>query len=195
MPKRTLALIIFLIVVTVGLVMLSVYSKPAVETPPARITTTTTPLYVQTTIALSNELTPIVAKPGTFQTDATITTGENKVTVVQLELSYDPKAISNVTITPGTFFKNPTVLLNKVDPTLGRISLAMGVSMGESGASGSGQIATITFTPNAGFKTTEIKFLPTTQVADENFPSKSVLKTATGATYTFEQPTITTPSE
>jgi hypothetical protein len=190
MPKRTLALIIFLIAATVGLVTLSVYTKP-VEKVTTPITTSTIPLYVQTTITLSDAITSASTFSGQFQTEATISTGTNKVTAVQLELSYDPKALSNVVITPGTFIKNPTVLLKKVDPKLGRISLAMGISLEGSGASGSGQIATITFTPNEGYKTTEIKFLPTTQVTAEE-TSKSVLKAATGATFIFEQPTTTT---
>jgi len=191
MPKRTLALIIFLIAATVGLVVLSVYNKPSVPPPPVK--KAVIPAYVQTTISLSNTITPVAASPGQFQTEAIISTGSNKVTAAQLELTYDPKALSNVTITPGTFIKEPTVLLKKVDPTLGRITLAMGVGMGDSGVSGSGQIATITFTPTPGYKTTQINFLPTTGVSAEGV-LKSVLKTTTDAVITFEQPATTSAS-
>ncbi|PIP74921.1 MAG: hypothetical protein COW87_01310 [Candidatus Levybacteria bacterium CG22_combo_CG10-13_8_21_14_all_35_11] len=189
MPKRTLALIIFLIVATVGLVALSVYNKPPEPAPIVK--KPVIPEYVQTIISLSNNITPVATKPGQFQTEAIISTGSNKVTAVQLELTYDPKALSNVTITPGTFIKEPTVLLKKVDPVLGRITLAMGVNMGESGVNGDGQIAIITFTPNVGYTTTQIGFMPTTGVSAEGV-LKSVLKRATGAVITLEQPAATT---
>jgi hypothetical protein len=188
MPKRTLALIIFLIVATVGLVALSVYNKPQAPEPTTIVKKPLIPAYAQTTFVLSDTITPDLTRPGQFKTEILIDTGTNKITATQLELSYDPKDISNVTITPGTFIKNPTVLLKKVDPTLGRISLAIGINMGESGISGVGQIATISFMPNAGIRTTKISFLPTTQAAAEGI-AKDVIKSKSGATITIDQPT------
>jgi len=77
MPKRTLALIIFLVAATVGLVLLSVYNKPSgpseetVKTPAA-------PTYAQTTITLS---TPIESTAsGMYETNVVVNTGSNKVT-------------------------------------------------------------------------------------------------------------------
>lgn len=45
--------------------------------------------------------------------------------VAQLELGYDPTAVTIDTITPGTFFIKPVVALQNIDPVAGRISYAL----------------------------------------------------------------------
>ena len=101
---------------------------------------------------------------------------KNKVTAVQLELQYDSKVLSNVSVVPGSFFNNPNILLNQIDAKTGRISYAFGVGLEEKGLAGQGIVATLTFETNAGItQQTRISFLPKTLVTAENI-NQSVLK-------------------
>jgi hypothetical protein len=45
--------------------------------------------------------------------------------VVQLEIEYNPADVTITSLMPGTFFTNPTVALQNVDPVTGRISYAL----------------------------------------------------------------------
>jgi len=180
MPKRTLILILVLILVTVGLVWLSVYTVPVQK--PATITKTPTVLpFAKTTITLSSTPTTVSATPNLYSLDTQISTADNKVTAVQLELSYDPKAITNVDILPGTFIKDPVILLKNIDTKNGRISYAIAIKLGAQAVNGSGSIATIQFSPLPGSKlsSTAINFLPKSKVTALG-QDKSVLKSALG---------------
>lgn len=180
MPKRTLILILVLIIVTIGLVWLSVYTIPSQKPP----TVTKQPVvlpFAKTTITLSSSPTATLADPSIYILDTTISTQDNKVTAVQLELSYDPKAITNVDILPGTFLNDPVVLLKNIDEKNGRISYAIAIKMGGEAVSGSGSVAQVQFSPVKGsnLTTTSINFLPKTKVSAEG-QTKSVLKSALG---------------
>jgi len=136
MPKRTLALIVVLILITVGLVWLSVYTQPQPKTQVVQKQTLKLPPAV-TTIALSS--TPdFAATSSSYSLDVKISSGENKVTAVQLEMSYDPKAINVTDILPGTFLNNPIVLLKKIDEQNGRVSYAVAIKPGDETISGNG---------------------------------------------------------
>ena len=198
MPKRTLALIVVLILITVGLVWLSVYTQPQPKTQVVQKQTLKLPPAV-TTIALSS--TPdFAATSSSYSLDVKISSGENKVTAVQLEMSYDPKAINVTDILPGTFLNNPIVLLKKIDEQNGRVSYAVAIKPGDEIISGNGTIAKLVFKPVLGSKlaTTEINFLPTTEVAAAG-NAKSSLKSALGTTINLstlgQQPTPTTTSD
>lgn len=183
MPKRTIALIVILIGVTVGLVLLSVYTgkTPTTPTPePGKEQVS----FTKTTLVLSNDPTK-VAGSNSYEVPVTINS-ENKVSAVQLELTYDPKALSNVDIVTGTYFTDPTVLLKKIDEKTGRITFAFGLGLGQNTVTGSGTVALIRFRPNVGFKTTEINFLPKTQVSAID-QRRSVLKAATSALINLEK--------
>jgi hypothetical protein len=181
MPKRTLILIIVLIVITVGLVWLSVYTVPG-QKPSTVVKQPTAVLpFAKTTITLSSSPTATLTDPSIYSLDTKISTGDNKVTGVQLELSYDPKALTNVDVLPGTFFKDPVVLLKNIDDKNGRISYAIAIKMGQQSVSGSGTIAQIQFSPLPGsnLTTTSINFLPKSMVSAEG-ETKTVLKSALG---------------
>lgn len=179
MPKRTLALIIFLVVATVGLVLLSVYNKPSgpgeetVRTPAA-------PIYAQTTITLSAPIESSAS--GMYETSVEVNTRSNKITAVQLEMSYNPQELSNVDIIPGAFFTDPVILLKKVDEVTGRISLAIGIQPGGTAVNGTGSVASVTFEPVSGISSSSINFIDKTQVSAES-ELKSVLKSTTGVTF------------
>ena len=187
MPKRTLALIIFLVVATIGLVLLSVYNKPSGPSKET-IKTPAAPTYAQTTITLSNPVESSAS--GMYQTDVKVSTGSNKITAVQLELSYNPKELLNVEIVPGAFFTDPVILLKKVDEITGRISLAIGIQLGGTAVSGTGTVALISFKPNAGVTSSSINFINKTKVSAES-ELKSVLKSTTGITFNLPSPTTT----
>lgn len=196
MSKRTIALIIALFVITVALIVLAVY--PITNKTTVSITPTPTASVAQTVLVfappevatVSATATPSAGQ--TYSVDVNILTGKNKVNAVQLELSYDPTVLTNVDIQPGTFFTNPTPLLKTVDVSLGRISYALVVPLGEAGKQGTGTIATLTFKSllRTGEKTT-LKFLPKTQVAAEGIQT-SVLKSSIDSTFSTGE--VTTPS-
>lgn len=196
MSKRTIALIIVLFVITIALIVLAVY--PITNKTTVSITPTPTASVAQTVLVFAPpEIATLSATASqsagqTYSVDVNILTGKNRVNAVQLELSYDPQAITGVDIQPGSFFTNPTALLKTVDASLGRVSYALVVPLGESGKQGTGTIATLTFKSllKTGEKTT-LKFLPKTQVAAEGIQT-SVLKSSIDSTFSTGE--ITTPS-
>jgi hypothetical protein len=194
MPKRTLILILVLIIVTVGLVWLSVYTVPGQKTTPIAKTPTVLP-FAKTTITLSSSPTATFTNPDVYVLDSMISTEDNKITAVQLELSYDPKALTKVDILPGTFFKDPVVLLKNIDEKNGRISYAIAIKMGQQAVGGTGTIAQIQFSPLPGsnLTTTSISFLPKTKVSAQG-EAKTVLKSALGTTIDLLKLTPTTTS-
>lgn len=193
MPKQTLAFITFLIVVTLVLLGLAVYTqKPGVQAP---VTTQqpTSPSYAHTSLTLTPPVnTPSL--PNTYSTDVSITTGGDKVTAAQLELSYDPKVLTNVQIKTGTFIQNPVILLKKIDQANGRISLAIGISLGGKTPVGTGTVATITFNEVlTATGSTILDFLPKTAVTAQGI-AQSVLKTTTGSLFFVNQNESSTPA-
>lgn len=183
MSKRTLFLIFALFVITSVLLVTALY-KPNIQ-PSTQIIPTPKEETAQTILSFGE---PTAASSSSaslnYSLPINIATGKNKVTAVQFELQYDPKALTNVAVTPGVFFKNPVVLLNQIDAKTGRISYAFGISPSEQGVAGKGAIATLTFSANAGIKEeTAILFLPKTLVTAQGV-TESVLKTTNNAVFT-----------
>jgi hypothetical protein len=176
-PKKTFLLIIGLALVTVLLLFLAIRAgQNQISTQTSTPASASLP---QTNISISQA---IASPVSTFKSEIEIETGQNKVTAVQLELSYDPKALTNVNIASGSFFPKPVVLLKKIDTTGGTISYALS-SQDQKGISGKGTIAVLTFTPIAGQSgSTQIDFLPKTQVSAENL-MQSALKSTTGIVF------------
>ncbi len=114
---------------------------------------------------------------GTYSSIVYLDSGKNTVTGVQLELYYDPKVVSNVTISPLDYFSSATEALKTIDQPNGRISYAIGTSLGESGVMSKGNLAKITFTltPNPDVPTTSFNFMPKTSVHG-NGTDESLLK-------------------
>lgn len=113
----------------------------------------------------------------------------NKINGIQVELSYDPTVITNVTITPGTFFSHPVILFHTIDKTDGRISYVIAPGLSDGLATQSGVVATLALTVNPqATASTTLHFLPKTKVTQEG-TLESVLKTAEDLTLTFPKPT------
>lgn len=167
MPKRTLLLILVLIGTVVFLLALSINTTQT----PQETTVIATPSPAQTVLSLSS---PVATGAGK-QIDVNINTGNNKVTAVQLELEYNPDELTNVDIEPASFFENPVVLFKTINEKDGRVSIAFGVPPGQSGVTGSGTVANLTFNVATVSGQTTISFLPKTLVSAEGI-AKSVLK-------------------
>lgn len=190
MSKRTLTLIGILIIVAAALVAIAVSPKrvnlPSVITTP--FAPSPTP-FAQTVMTMSPAAIS-VASGATGTVSVNIDSGINAVTAVQLDMTYDPKALTNIKITAGPFFQNPFELLNIIDTKTGKISYALGLPPSAAAKKGNGTVATISFTPllPAG-QTTQLTFTNKSLATAEGV-SKSVLKSSSGATITVTQATF-----
>jgi hypothetical protein len=129
---------------------------------------------------LSLKPNPVKVVPGGVgQVSVEINTSDNPVTAVQLELSYDPKVLSNVQIVPGPLFQNSVVLINKNDPATGKFTYAFGRTPSQAPVQGTGVVATITFTARASATPSQLTLLPTTLVTARGVAT-SVLKSSSG---------------
>jgi hypothetical protein len=115
-----------------------------------------------------------------------IDTGDNQVNSVQLELAYDPQALTSVTLIPGTFFTQPTTLADSINTTNGHIFYALAQQMSLPGKSGKGTLALLSFnvSPTYTGKTTTISFQPKTAIAADRI-LESVLKKTSDYTLTI----------
>lgn len=181
-PIKTFLLILVLALITAGLVTLALLPKTPTKdetTPVAEVT----PNPVQTTLTISSTPVP-QATPSSYTTDVVINTGQNKITQVQLELSYDPNVLTKVNIESGPFFVNPEILLKNIDQKNGRITFALSPADGLA-ALGQGIVAKISFSSFTKNTTpTKIDFLPKTKVTALD-TSESVLKSTVGATFSL----------
>ena len=190
--RKTILLIIFLALITLALLYAAISSKTNNPSPNKMQSVNTE--AAQTTL----EISPNLIKDATssaYKTVVSINTGQNKVTSVQLELSFDPNVLTKVDILPGTFFENPNIFLKTVDEVNGRISYAIGVLPCQDGVSGKGILANISFSTLPSLKniSTTINFEPKTQVSGED-SSVSILKTSSGTSFILNKTLIGTPS-
>lgn len=183
MSKKTLALIVFLFLVTCGLLYLALVTPPYQK--PTTLGPTPTPISVNahTTLNLMPAMASQSSTTNQYTLAVQINSGDNIVNAVQLELSYDPQALMNVNAIPGDFFAQPTELVKTIDTTDGRISYALSEQISLPGRKGMGNLAYISFDKNPAFTgtSTQLAFLPKTAVAAEKI-LESVLKKATGYT-------------
>ena len=190
MPKKTLALISGLVVVTIVLFIIALRAgqqTSAPSTPPSQQTQQVQPtVAVPAHTVLQVSPNPMTVVPGQVShVDITMDTSDNNVTAVQLELGYDPNVITNVKVTSGTLFTNPVVLIDKNNPSTGRYTYAFGITPSASPVTGTGVVATVTFTPLPGAtgKDMQLGLLPTSLVTARGV-AQSVLKSATGTVIT-----------
>ncbi len=191
MPKKTTILIIVLVLFTAGLIYIAV--KTEQQVPPKVPSETITEeealnliptINPQTQISFSPAVLNIFENPQTsYSVDVAVNTNGQSISGIQLELSYDPEILTDFTINPAKnnlFGQNPVVLINSVDPELGRASLAIalgGITADE--VSGTGNIATVTFSTNSTKKlSTQISILPKTTVRSLQ-STNSLLQNAT----------------
>lgn len=194
MSKRTLLLILALLLLSGVLLVFALSPKQPVSqqreqgasAPPASRSELQggQTAVVQTLLSMSpNPLTVSANTP--FSVNVEIATGGNKVTAVQLEISFDPKVLTNVAIatpTTGAFFENPIELLKNVDEKTGTITFALGMPPTGEAKTGTGTVATLTFTPVGAVGTqSQLTILPKSLVTATG-ASSSVLKSISGTT-------------
>lgn len=198
--KKTIGLIIGLFIVTGILLYMAV--APTLN---KRVTTSKEAMTPSPTSAAQSTLR---FNPGTItatagvptSVDVELSTGDNNVRAVQVELAYDPLVLSNVSIKGGTFFANPAELIpSTVNAKTGRVSYAIGVPNPKKGT---GTVATVTFTPRltsvavsgapTNPSTTEISFVSLSKVAAAGIGS-SVLKTSSNLSVTITRIAGVTP--
>ncbi len=186
-PMKTVMLIILLALIAGGLTYLAISPKKQVNNPVVAEKTPVNP--ADTTLSID----PTVKESAnTYSSTVTIDTGENEVTGVQIELYYDPKVITNVSVAPLDFFTPNTEVLKKLDPTNGRITYALATPLGGNGKKGQGNLAKITYSPVLGQETTtaSFSFLPKTEVSGLGTDA-SLLKAANDGTIQIATPTPT----
>lgn len=183
MPKKTLALIFGLVLVTIVLFVIALRSNQKAEDTDVTPTGTTvetspTPDVAHSVLSLSPN--PVnVASGGQGSVDVNIDTSDNEVTAVQLELSYDPKVVRNIQIAPGPLFTGAVELIDENDPQAGRYTYAFGITPAQSPIQGKGVVARITFTASASSQPSSLTLLPATLVTAQGI-GPSVLKSSTG---------------
>lgn len=182
MPKRTIALISGLVLVTVVLFIIALRSnQQSLQTPvkPSGEAMKPSPTVSVARSVLTLSPNPVRVVPGGVgKVDVDINTSDNPVTAVQIELSYDPKALRNVQIIPGPLFKSGAVIINKNDPVTGRFTYAVGITPSQTPVKGTGVVATISFTAGAA-QTSQLTLMPSSLVTARGVAT-SVLKSSTG---------------
>jgi hypothetical protein len=133
-----------------------------------------------------------------------IDTKGDSIRAVQLEVAYDPKALTNVTIKPGDFFPDAQTLpVGGVNQTTGRITFAVTPANLRDSKSGTGTVATLTFYPAAGATTsTPITLLDKSLVTSPGLGAQTVLRSVSGTTViisgtqppTTSSPAVTSPA-
>jgi len=111
-----------------------------------------------------------------------VRSGNNRITAVQLEMTFDPELVTDITLEPAsesTSFFDPSspVLFNKTDYANGRISYAVGISPNKAAKTGTGVLVHLTFKlkPNTASSSSQITFLGKTMVTEAG-STGSVLK-------------------
>jgi len=117
-----------------------------------------------------------------LQVAVTLDTKGKPVSGVQLNLSYNPQVLTNVTIAPSTTMVSALVLANHIDRANGTIFYVLTVPANNQPVLGKQTVAIISYTPVPGVADhTTINFLPSTKVVSAGI-TQSVLDQATGIT-------------
>lgn len=188
MSKKTIALIISLVILTTALLAIALTAEQPIGTSQQFTDSskqqenipTPTPA-AQTIMSLSPST--VNATTGLNEIDVVLDAGSNTISTAQIELAYDPKLIYNVKIIPGTYIKNAREYINQNDTTTGRFSYAIGVFLNQEVGKGKGVFAKISFNARPATlltKETELTLL-SKSAANQPGVSVSVLKETKGA--------------
>lgn len=147
-----------------------------IPTKPNNAPTNTTAVYPTTNPSLISSSLSFAKNSGSV--DVHLDSGADAVSGVQLVIAYNPKALTNVQINPGTFFEYYTVLRNIVDTDNGIMYLTLAVdTSSQAQKKGSGTIATISYQSVPGVSTA-LTFLPQTKITSEGINTSVLKKTA-----------------
>ncbi|MBP9717024.1 MAG: hypothetical protein KBD51_03740 [Candidatus Levybacteria bacterium] len=178
--NKTWLLVAGLVILTVVLLVVSLTSK---NFSPLRSTPKEVKVdFAHTSLAVSEDVRQ--SPDGGYETDVIINTYEDEISGAQIELSFDPKVLTNVDIEQGTFINSPAVLIKTVDTKTGVIRYAIAIKPGDKMVKGEGVIATISFN-KTGTTPTNLNFLPQSQVSTTAH-SQSLLRETTSAVISVE---------
>ncbi len=173
--NKTWLLVAGLVILTGVLLFVSLTSK---NFSPLRSTPKNVKVdFAHTSLAVSENVRQ--APNGKYETDVIINTNGDNISGAQIELSFDPKALTNIDIKPGTFIDNPTVLIKTIDTKTGTVRYAVAIKPGDKMIKGEGIVAVISFT-KIGTTSTYINFLPQSQVSTTDH-NQSVLRETVSA--------------
>lgn len=132
-----------------------------------------------------------------IQTDIMINSGNSDVSEIQIELKYNPGALTFVNVTvPDQMFlgnrENFSIVFNEVDPILGRISLAVKTKPSGLPKKGVGTVASLSFLPKST-STGMISFTPASSVTSPHSLT-SILNKTYNTTFTYK-PISTTSAQ
>lgn len=199
MSKRIAVLIFICIILTVGFIYITVKGT---QNEPRITTREETPALPETSnipktafLQFAPQFVNIESEnPTTQSVDIVLDSGGAQVSGAQIDLFFDPAAISTVRISPPdqSFFgeaANYSVLFNQVNQANGKISYAVSISPNGTPRTGSGKVVTISFTPNRNtdLLSTKLTFAPTTLVTTLG-ARQTILKEAIGLNIVFDSP-------
>lgn len=119
----------------------------------------------------------VSAASGTGSVTVSLNAGSVNVSAVLLEMQYDQSKLANVTIAPATYFTNQTVLTNTVSSGIITLSIVPPLDAATL-PTGTGTVATITFTKKAGATgSTDITFTDNTAAYGKGSVGKNIIKT------------------
>jgi hypothetical protein len=122
----------------------------------------------QSTLALSPASQTLLAGQ-TASVGIILEMAEASPTLLQFEIAYNPAVVTPTLITPGKYFTDPIILINKINPNNGRISYALKCSAdaeSDCSVNASEDVARIFFTVNplALTKDTSFNIMPKTLI-------------------------------
>ena len=186
-PKKTFPLVPFIGIVLFGVCVVLSYivitnlrgnrMKEANQTESAPSVRENTHMFTMLSV-----LPQSVSKESLIAIPIQMQTGENVVSAVELHISVNPW-ISGVSISPGGYFENPTVLQKKIDENAKTIIYTVGSLQAKKGE-GTVAMITVPRVPE-GVRSIDVQFLPNTKVAAIGETS-TVLKQAQGGVITLK---------
>ena len=190
MSKTTVALFVIFILF-LGVLLFILYSPKQTEILHAMTNSEITQTQsTDTTLSLSTE-TPTINPGQTATLAVLIHTPRADTDIVEFELSYDPLTVTVNSITPGNFFIHPTLALESIDPSAGRITYALRCSTIKENQcvhAASSTLATISLSinPYTSADTTALQFLPKTII--RSYTGENILKKTQGVQLTIATP-------
>ncbi len=187
MSKKTIALIAALLLLVIVLVWIAANPKKPLTTSqnvPGAIPTVIVPAH--TMLSLSpNSITISKATPSQLMVN--IDTTDNKVNGVQMEITYNPKLVKVLDVTPGTFLTGALPLRKIIDNQAGHLTYILALPPQQPQKQGKGTVAILSIqavTSQSG--QSQISFANRTLVTSEGI-AQSVVKNTTPATIKISQ--------
>lgn len=200
MSKTTtsLFLILFLFICLLGFTVYGIKENPIITSITQSLQHKIMPADAELLLSTETKM----VQPGQTATIAVLIHNINPhPNIAEIELSYDPNVITINSINPGTFFTNPTIALQTIDPVAGRISYALRCPNAQKSSvitdcvnPSSQTVATVNISVNPYVlqNSTQLTFLPRTVIRIKN--GLNVLRNSMGLTLTIGNKYASSPA-